>query len=117
MPEATALATIGGETAQDWAEYTEFGLGDTQSRAFWRHLMTFRPSRFPGSGTIIEETRTKGRAEGRAEDILRILDLRAIDIPEAARERVNACTDLELLSTWLDRALTATTAEELFAEA
>ncbi|KUN43228.1 hypothetical protein [Streptomyces olivochromogenes] len=108
---ATALATIGGETARDWAEYTEVGLGDTQSRAFWRHLMTLRPSRFPGSGTIIEETRIKGRAE----DILRILDLRAIDIPEAARERVNACTDLELLGTWFDRALTATNAEELFA--
>ena len=81
--------------------------------------MTLRPSRFPGSGTLIEETRiegrAKGRAEGRAEDILRILDLRAIDIPESARERVNGCTDLELLGTWFDRALTVTTAEELFA--
>ncbi|MER5663860.1 hypothetical protein [Streptomyces mirabilis] len=119
IPEATTLATIGGETAQDWAEYTEVGLGDTWSRAFWRHLMTLRPSRFPGSGTIIEETQIEGRAEGRAksraEDILRILDLRAIDIPEAARECVNACTDLELLGTWFDRALTATDAEELFA--
>lgn len=46
---ATALANIGGETAQDWAEYTEIGLGDTHSRAFWRHLMTFRPSRFPAA--------------------------------------------------------------------
>ncbi|MER5901411.1 hypothetical protein ABT150_15200 [Streptomyces mirabilis] len=85
--------------------------------------MTLRPSRFPGSGTLIEETRikgrtegrTEGRAEGRAEDILRILDLRAIDIPEAARERITGCTDLELLGTWFDRALTATNAEELFA--
>ena len=77
--------------------------------------MTLRPSRFPGSGTLIEETRIEGRAESRAEDILRILDLRAIDIPDAARERVNGCTDLELLGTWFDRALTVTTAEELFA--
>jgi hypothetical protein len=52
---------------------------------------------------------------GRAEDILRILDLRAIDIPESARDRVNGCTDLELPGTWFDRALTVTTAEELFA--
>jgi hypothetical protein len=77
--------------------------------------MTLRPSRFPGSGTLIEETRIEGEAKGRAEDILRILDLRAIDIPDAARERVNGCTDLELLGTWFDRALTVTTAEELFA--
>ncbi|MFF3581608.1 hypothetical protein [Streptomyces mirabilis] len=77
--------------------------------------MTLRPSRFPGSGTLIEETRIKGRTEGRAEDILRILDLRAIGIPEAARERITGCTELELLGTWFDRALTATNAEELFA--
>jgi hypothetical protein len=77
--------------------------------------MTLRPSRFPGSGTLIEETRIEGEAKGRAEDILRILDLRAIDIPDAARERVNGCTDLELLGTWFDQALTVTTAEELFA--
>ncbi|MER5535572.1 hypothetical protein [Streptomyces mirabilis] len=78
--------------------------------------MPLRPSRFPGSGSLIEETRikgrTEGRAEGRADDILA---LRAIDIPEAARERITGCTDLELLGTWFDRALTATTAEELFA--
>ncbi|MFF1739511.1 hypothetical protein [Streptomyces mirabilis] len=81
--------------------------------------MTLRPSRFPGSGTLIEETRiegrTEGRAEGRAEDILRIFDPRSIDIPEAARERITGCNDLELLGTWFDRALTATNAEELFA--
>ncbi|RZB14647.1 hypothetical protein StrepF001_36580 [Streptomyces sp. F001] len=122
---ATALANTGGETAQNWAEYTEIGLGDAQTRAFWRHLMATYTPRFPGRGTIIEESinkgmaegKAKGRAEGRAEDILRILQLRGIDIPEAARERITSCTDLDTLGTWFDRALTAASAEELFGEA
>ncbi|MGR6972407.1 hypothetical protein ACU639_22950 [Streptomyces cynarae] len=113
---ATALANTGGETAADWAEYTEIGLGDAQTRELWRQLMTTRTSRFPGSGTLIEETRLKGKAEGKAEDILRILDRRGITVPEAARERIATCTDLDTLGTWFDRALTVARAEELFAQ-
>ncbi|MFD7130426.1 hypothetical protein [Streptomyces sp. NPDC059894] len=77
--------------------------------------------RFPGSGTIIEEAfnegEAKGEAKGRAKAILRVLELRDIEVPEAVRERVNSCTDLDLLDTWLDRSLTASTAEDLFGEA
>ncbi|MDX2543851.1 hypothetical protein ACOT81_16925 [Streptomyces sp. WI04-05B] len=125
---ATALANTGGEVAKGWAEYTEIGLGDPRTRATWRNLMATFVSRFPGSGTFIEETHLKGlaeglaegqaegRAKGRAEDILRILDLRGVDVPEAARERVAGCTDLETLGTWFDRALTAADTEELFGE-
>ncbi|MFF3937747.1 hypothetical protein [Streptomyces phaeofaciens] len=83
-------------------------------------MATYTP-RFPGSGTLIEETliegEAEGRAEGRAEDILRILDRRGVEVSEAVRERITSCADLEVLGTWLDRSLTATSAEELFAEA
>ncbi|WP_237519347.1 hypothetical protein [Streptomyces sp. HUCO-GS316] len=79
--------------------------------------MATRTSRFPGSGTLIEETRIQGQAEGRAEDILRVLDLRGVEVPEAARERITSCTDLDTLGTWFDRAVTAADTQELFAEA
>jgi hypothetical protein len=122
---AVAVINTGGETAKSWAEFTEIGLGDTRARAHWRHLMAVYTPRFPGSGTIIEESiiegvakgRAEGRTEGRAEDILRILDRRGLEIPDAVRERVTSCTDLEVLGTWLDRSLTAESAEELFEEA
>jgi hypothetical protein len=116
----------------DWAEFTEIGLGDTPARALWRNLVAMRPSRFPGSGTIVEEYRIKGftqgeaegrakgeaegRTQSRAQDILRILDLRSIAVPEAARERITSCTDLDTLGVWLDRSLTAADTEELFAQ-
>lgn len=97
--------------------------------------MAMRASRFPGSGTLIEQTRmrghadglvegriegriegrTEGRAESRAEDILRVLELRGIQLSEADQERIKACTDLGTLRVWFDRAVTVAGGEELFA--
>jgi hypothetical protein len=113
---AAAVANTGGEIAKRWAEYTEIGLDDTPARAPWRHLMATYTPRFPGSGTLIEETLNAGEAKGRAADILRILDRRGIEIPEDARERITSCTDLDVLGTWFDRSLTVTNTEELFME-
>ncbi|MER6010539.1 hypothetical protein [Streptomyces bluensis] len=79
---------------------------------------------FPGRGTLFEETylegEAKGKAEGKAEDraalILRVLEKHGIPVPENTRERITSCTDLDTLIHWFDRSLTATTAEDLFAE-
>ncbi|MFD8608775.1 hypothetical protein [Streptomyces sp. NPDC059631] len=47
---------------------------------------------------------------------LRILDKRGIDVPHPVRRRITSCTDLDQLTTWFDRALTAEAADDLFAE-
>ncbi|MEU0473354.1 hypothetical protein ACFW5S_21240 [Streptomyces olivaceus] len=82
-------------------------------------MATYTPN-FPGSKTIVEESwlegRAKGQAEGKAEDILRILEVRGVEIPDSVRERVTGCTDLDVLGTWFDRSLSAARAEELFVE-
>ncbi|MGP9019201.1 hypothetical protein ACT1U9_12390 [Streptomyces sp. BR1] len=78
----------------------------------------------PISEEIRAEARAEGRAEGRAqgiaesraEDILHVLDHRGVDVPDEARERIATCGDLDALSRWFDRAITATTAEEIFAQ-
>ncbi|CAL9488921.1 hypothetical protein SUDANB174_03180 [Streptomyces sp. enrichment culture] len=57
---------------------------------------------------------SEGKAEGKAEDILHILRVRGVEVPDSVRERVVGCTDLDVLGTWLDRSLSATHAEELF---
>jgi hypothetical protein len=76
---------------------------------------------FPGHGTLFEEKylegKTEGRAESRAEDILRVLSVRGLTVSDDDRARITTCTDLDTLMTWFDRSLTATTAEDLFAEA
>ncbi|MFJ8807491.1 hypothetical protein [Streptomyces sp. NPDC102490] len=102
----------------DWAEIVEIGLGEGPGRDYWRHLMATYTPNFPGSNTIVEESwregRAKGQAEGKAEDILHILEVRGVEIPDSVRERVAECTDLDVLGTWLDRSLSAVRAEELF---
>ncbi|GAB2501912.1 hypothetical protein [Nocardiopsis aegyptia] len=55
------------------------------------------------------------RAEGEAKAILRVLAGRGVEVPDEARERSRRCTDEETLGTWLDRSVTATTVDELFA--
>jgi hypothetical protein len=45
--------------------------------------------------------------------VLTVLDARGVPVPQAIREHVLACTDLAQLDTWLRRAVTAGTAEEV----
>ncbi|MEU8959487.1 hypothetical protein AB0C93_34965 [Streptomyces sp. NPDC048518] len=61
-----------------------------------------------------EEGREAGRIEGRAETVLNILSWRGIDVPPAVRARVTACTDMDQLTVWAERAVHAAGAEELF---
>lgn len=65
---------------------------------------------------LSEEIRDEGRAQGRAEDTLVVLEARGIDVPDEIRERITACDDPELLRRWLTRAATAPSAEEIFME-
>ncbi|QFR95331.1 hypothetical protein GBW32_22765 [Streptomyces tsukubensis] len=75
----------------------------------------------PLSESIRDEGRNEGRAEGRdegrAQDILRLLDGRGVPLLDADRDRITHCHDLDVLSRWFGRAITATTAEEVFADA
>ncbi|MFI9170707.1 hypothetical protein [Streptomyces lincolnensis] len=71
---------------------------------------------FPGHGTLFEEKYLEGKAADRASLILRVLDKHGIVVPEDARERITSCTDLDTLTLWFDRALTASAAEDLFAD-
>ncbi|WP_067827536.1 hypothetical protein [Nocardia inohanensis] len=60
--------------------------------------------------------RAEGEAVGETKAIFIILRQRGIAVPDAVRDRIAACTDLELIEGWVARALTVTSAEELFGE-
>jgi hypothetical protein len=59
----------------------------------------------------------KGMAQGaikaKAEDILKIIDARGIDVTADQRERIASCTDIDQLDEWFDSALIAGTAAEI----
>jgi hypothetical protein len=56
----------------------------------------------------------EGKAEGEAESILLVLEARGLDVTDAERERITACTDLRQLKKWIRRAVTAEKTSDLF---
>ena len=68
----------------------------------------------------LEQGREQGIVEGairaKAEDILKVLDARLLKPTKDQRGQVNAATDLVQLDRWFDRALTAATTAEVFAD-
>jgi hypothetical protein len=58
----------------------------------------------------------QGRVEGKAAAVLTVLDARGIDLPSFAHARITSCTDLYQLDSWLRRAATANSIDELFDE-
>ncbi|WP_435177255.1 hypothetical protein [Actinacidiphila sp. bgisy145] len=65
---------------------------------------------------VIAESEAKGLAKGRAEDLFLLIESRRITLDDASRTRISESRDPELLREWFRRALTATTAEEIFGE-
>ncbi|MFC7261066.1 hypothetical protein [Streptomyces lutosisoli] len=105
-------------TADIFIELIAQGLGKAPGADLWRHLMAVDLSFFqsPLAEEIRDEGRAEGRAEGKAGAILRVLDRRGIDVSDEDRERIASCDDLDMLDLWLDRAITATSASEVFVE-
>jgi hypothetical protein len=62
------------------------------------------------------EGRAEGRVEGEVDAVLTVLDARGIDVPDDARARITACTDLDQLKDWVRRAVTATSIDDVFDE-
>jgi hypothetical protein len=112
-----ALKTIEPERAKAFALLTDLGLGTVPLAVnLWRQLMLTDPRYADLVELFREKLREEARAQGHADGVLRILDKRGIDVPEDVRGRVTSCTDEATIDAWYDRALTATTAEDLFRE-
>ena len=62
----------------------------------------------------------QGRAEGRAKEaarnLLAVLRVRGVAVPDAVRERILAQTDTERLERWLEKAVVASSVGEILDE-
>lgn len=86
---------------------------------FWRHPLAEQvreEGRKEGLEQAREQWRKEVRVQGMRDAILFVLRSRGIPVPQAVRDRVNACTDLGQLDTWGRRAVHATDAGELFVQ-
>jgi hypothetical protein len=87
-------------------------LADDAARHFLEAMM--KTSEY--AKTFVEEMRDQGKAEGKVEDVLKLLDLRRLAPSQEQRQRVASCTDEAQLNLWFDRAATVGTADEVFAD-
>jgi hypothetical protein len=58
----------------------------------------------------------RGLEEAKVEYLLKALDKRGLELTMEQRDRVSACTDIAQLDQWFDRALTAETTADIFAD-
>ncbi|WP_411151358.1 hypothetical protein [Streptomyces sp. A30] len=113
---STALQDVPEAVADPIIEFTARGLGvNRRAGELWRNLVAVDLSFY--KSYLSEEIRDEGRAQARVEDILHLLDRRGVEVSDTDRERVTSCDDLDVLDLWFDRAITATSAEQVLAEA
>ncbi len=67
-----------------------------------------------GMARGIERGMARGTVAGEIKMLLHLLDRRGLSLSSSLRERVEACEDGTQLREWFDRALTATSADEIF---
>ena len=110
-----ALGSLGPKRAILYYDIVLAGLPATP-RARWEAFMTTTVGSNYRSELLREVDQAgeaRGEARGEANAVLIVLDGRGVAVPEDVRERILACTDLDQLDTWLRRAGTATTVEDV----
>lgn len=114
---ATALGNVEADTARSLAEFTALGLTGTEAIGKWRELMKL--GNYPYKSELRLEFEAigeaRGEVRGRAECILKLLDLHGVTVTVEERAQISSCTDLQRLGTWFDLAATGASADELFA--
>lgn len=117
---AAALKAIDADSAAAFAQFVDSCLADPQVKQMWRDLMTAIQYfwRHPLAEQVREEGREQGLEQGRVQEradmVLRLLEWRGVPVSDELRDRVRACTDLDRLEVWAQRAVHAADAAELF---
>ncbi|WP_236242857.1 hypothetical protein [Streptomyces sp. CC228A] len=116
---STALRGMPEDLVNPVVEFTAQGLGNRPASHIWSKLVAVDLSFYksPLSEEIREQGREQGEVQRGARDVLTVLEQRGLEVSAHVRERITSCEDPDELHNWLVRALTATTAEEIFGDA
>ncbi|WP_335984138.1 hypothetical protein [Streptomyces sp. CA2R106] len=107
---SSALRTLDDDTATIFRELTELGLGTGPAAQIWKDLMAIDTSFFRSASS------QKLRAEGITRGLFILVESRGITLTDEQHAKAAACEDPAVVDVWFRRALTATTAEEIFTE-
>jgi hypothetical protein len=68
----------------------------------------------PQGVQFFDESQRQSFSRGRSSSVIGFLEARGITVSDSQRSRIESCTDVEILDRWIRRAVTITSAEELF---
>ncbi|WP_196776932.1 hypothetical protein [Haloechinothrix halophila] len=105
------LQTVDDDLAKLYADQVMAAL-PTAAQACWEDMMAIGTYEYQSD--FARRYYGQGRAEGEANALFAVLEARGIAVPDDARARITACTDIEQLETWVRRAVSVNSVEELF---
>ncbi len=103
--DALEVARTATFSAEEWEAYERAKMAEQDARG----ALTVARQEGHKSGLV------EGQAVGRRDSLRRILELRGITLTAEQQDEVSRCADLGTLDQWLKKALTASTAAEVFA--
>jgi hypothetical protein len=109
-----AIAQLDGSRRGDYATYVLGALGDAVHRRLeqemeqGQHRKLTRLERY-----FMSKGEAAVRADAMRQNILRVLAVRGLDVPETVRQRILSCDDVEQLDAWLARAVTVDRAHDV----
>lgn len=111
------VAELDGGRAMFYLDLITASLGDVARRAF-EGLMELENYVWQSDFAKKHYGRgfSDGEAQGKAQDVLAVLDARGLSPSDAQKQRILECKDLPLLDRWLRQAAVCETADLLFAD-
>jgi hypothetical protein len=112
----SALGRLDQEHAAVYFQIIYDALREPMRRALEELVMERRIEGKANFPPFAQQLIDRGKTEGRAADVLTVLRVRRIDVPDAARERILSQRDPTQLERWLERAILAASIAEVIDE-
>lgn len=113
LPTTRALAELAAVDAERSGVYLDLVLRGLNAAARTA-LEAVMKSTYEYQSDFMRQLNARGRAEGEANALLRVLAARGFAVDAETEQRVRACTDLALLERWVTRAVTAPSLADVF---
>jgi hypothetical protein len=109
------MSTAGGLDEERFRLYVDLALsslGEAARRALEALMMN---GNYEPQFELFRQWLAQGRHEGEQIALFEVLDARGLEVDATTRQHILACKDLEQLKVWVRKAVTAKSAQELFA--
>lgn len=110
----TVLRALGDLDTERVRLYVDLAMSSLSEAARGALAALMQSGKYEYQSEFARKYVAQGRQEGEQAALLEVLDARGLQVDEVARQRIMGCTDLAQLKSWLRKAVTAQSTQELF---